>query len=135
MAEWLTFNELATKHEKWNGKPRLACVDVQHPTSRTSVDMWTYSPEPARVKGDDRPDVLLAGKNPITGGVRPGRSEVLRSLRYYLRAQSQGMTSLFVWRREAQKEEALDDLPRKVDKKPSSIRRTLELLRDGVERI
>ena len=39
------------------------------------------------VKGNDRAD-RLAGKTTIIGGLRLGRSEVLRSLRHYLRAQS-----------------------------------------------
>ena len=29
------FNELAIKSEKWNAKPRLACVNVRHPPSKT----------------------------------------------------------------------------------------------------
>ena len=41
-----------------------------------------------------------------------GTSEVLRSLRHYLRAQSQGHHTVDrLIRREAWKEEALDDLP------------------------
>ena len=40
-----------------------------------------------------------------------GRSEVLRSLRHYLRAQRQGrITPPIAWGREALKEEALDDI-------------------------
>ena len=42
----------------------------------------------ARVKGNDRGDRLL-GKAALTSGFLLGRSEVLRSLRHYLRAQSQ----------------------------------------------
>ena len=40
-----------------------------------------------------------------------GRSEVLRSLRHYLQVQSKDITPLITWRREAWKEEELDDLP------------------------
>ena len=43
----------------------------------------------AGVKGNDRAD-RLAGKTTLTKGLLLGRSEVLRSLRHYLRAQSQG---------------------------------------------
>ena len=41
------------------------------------------------MKGNDRAD-KLAGKATLTSGSLLGRSEVLRSLRHYLRAQSQG---------------------------------------------
>ena len=51
--------------------------------------LWVYSPGHAGVKGDDRAD-RLAGKVTIISGLRLGRSEVLRSFRQYLRAQSQG---------------------------------------------
>ena len=51
------------------------------------IIMWVYScPGHAGVKGNARAD-RLAGKK--TGGLRLGRCEVLRSLRQYLRAQSQ----------------------------------------------
>ena len=40
------------------------------------------------MKGNDRAD-RLAGKATLTSGLLLGRSEVLRSLRHYLRAQSQ----------------------------------------------
>ena len=51
--------------------------------------LWVYRPGHAGVKGNDRAD-RLAGKAPITSGLLLGRSEVLMSLRHYLRAQSQG---------------------------------------------
>ena len=51
--------------------------------------LWVYCPEHARVKGNDRAD-RLAGKATITSGLLLGRYEVLRSLRHYLRVQSQG---------------------------------------------
>ena len=44
--------------------------------------MWLYCPGHAGVKGNDRGDKLAVKAL--------GRSEVLRSLRHYLRAQSQG---------------------------------------------
>ena len=72
------------------------------------------------------------------------KSEVLRSLRHYLRVQSQRHDTIDRLERKAWNEEALVDLPWKGERGPSSIRRTLEpsrrqrwgkLLRDGVERI
>ena len=72
--------------------------------------MSMYCPGHAGVKGNDPAD-RLAGKATLTGGLRLGRSEVLRSLRHYMWAQSQGHHTIDAWRREAWKEEALDDLP------------------------
>ena len=51
--------------------------------------LWVYCPGYAGVKRNDRAD-RLAGKATITSGLRLGRSEVLRSLRHYLRAHGQG---------------------------------------------
>ena len=51
--------------------------------------LWVYCPEHAGVKGNDRADGL-AGKATLTSGLLLRRSEVLRSLRHYLLAQSQG---------------------------------------------
>ena len=41
------FNQLATKIEKWNEKPRLACVNGPHPLSKIPVDVlpWTCQSE------------------------------------------------------------------------------------------
>ena len=50
---------------------------------------WVYGPGHAGLKGNDRAD-RLAGKATLTSGLLLGRSEVLRSLGHYLRAQSQG---------------------------------------------
>ena len=47
-----------------------------------------YCSRHAGMKRNDRAD-RLAGKATLTTGLLLGRSEVLRSLRYYLRAQSQ----------------------------------------------
>ena len=48
----------------------------------------------------------------LTSGLLLGRSEVLRSLRHYLQAQSQRHHTIDrLEEREAWKEEALDDLP------------------------
>ena len=51
--------------------------------------LWVYCPGHAGMKGSDRAD-KLAGKVTIRNGLRLGRSEVLKSMRHYLRAQSQG---------------------------------------------
>ena len=51
--------------------------------------LLVYCPGHAGVKGNDRAD-RLAGKATLTSGLLLGRSEELRSLRHYLRAQSQG---------------------------------------------
>ena len=51
--------------------------------------LWVYCPGHAGVKGNDRAD-SLPGKAAITSGLLLGRSEVLRSLKHNLRAQSQG---------------------------------------------
>ena len=64
-------------------------------------------------------------KPTITRGLRLGGSKVLRSLSHYLRAQSQGHHTIdHLEEREAWEEEALDDLPWKDKRGPSSIRRT-----------
>ena len=51
--------------------------------------LWVYCPGHAGVEENDPADTL-AGKAVITRCLRLGSSEVLRSLRHYLRAQSQG---------------------------------------------
>ena len=70
--------------------------------------LWVYCPGHAGVKGNDRAD-RLAGKATLTSGLLLGKSEMLRSLRHYLRAKD--ITPPIAWRREAWKEEALDHLP------------------------
>ena len=50
--------------------------------------LWVYCPGHAGMKGNDRAD-RLAGKATFTSGLLLGRLEVLRSLRHYLRTQSQ----------------------------------------------
>ena len=72
--------------------------------------LWVYCPGHARVKGNDRAD-RLAGKATLTSGLLLGRSDVLRSLRHYLRAQGQGHHTIDRLDGEAWKEDALDDLP------------------------
>jgi len=64
--------------------------------------LWVYCPEYAGVKGNDRAK-RLAGKASLTSGLLLGRSEVLRSLRHYLQAQSQGHQPLIAWRRSVER--------------------------------
>ena len=54
--------------------------------------LWVYCPGHAVVKGNDRADRLAEAT--LTSGLLLGRSEVLRSLRHYLRAQSQGLYTI-----------------------------------------
>ena len=63
----------------WN----VSIVDI-HPRKLLLV----YCPGHAGVKKNDRSD-KLAGKATVTSGLLLGRTEVLRSLRHYQRAQSQ----------------------------------------------
>ena len=100
------FNELAAKSEKWNRKPRLERVDDRHPPWKSPR---VYCPGHAGVKGNDGWD-WLAGKATLTRGLLLGRSEVLRSLRYYLPAQTPRDIPSIACRREAWKEEELDDI-------------------------
>ena len=51
--------------------------------------LWVYCPGHAGVKGNDRAD-RLSGKANLIRGLLLGRSEVSRSSRHYLWAQSQG---------------------------------------------
>ena len=65
-------------------KPRLECFNGRQPLSKNPVGVLPWR---CRVKGNDRADTLT-GKATLTSGVLLGRSEVLRSLRHYLREQS-----------------------------------------------
>ena len=51
--------------------------------------LWVYCPGDAGVKGNDQADRLV-GKANLARVLLLGRSGVLRSIRHYLRAQSQG---------------------------------------------
>ena len=68
-------------------KPRVECVDAVDIHLRKLP--WVYCPGHAGVKGNDRAD-RLAGKATLTSSLLLGKSEVLRSLRHYLRTQCQG---------------------------------------------
>ena len=88
----------------------------------------------------------MASKATITCGLRLGRSKVLRSLRHYLRAQSQEHHTIELLAETGVERGSTrrDFFFFKDEKGPSLVRRTLELfhkatlekiLRDGVERI
>ena len=63
---------------------RTGMCQWSHPPS-----IWMYCPGHAEVKGNDRAD-RMAHKQTLTSDLHLGRSEVLRSLRDYLWAKSQG---------------------------------------------
>ena len=100
------------------------------------VLLWVYCPGHAGVKGNDRTDGA--------SGLLLGRSEVLRSLRHYLRAQSRGHhTTDHLEERGVQRGSArrssLKGRERDIDNQTNIgtvSKATLgKLLRDGVERI
>ena len=64
-------NELVTKSENWNGKPRVACVGGQYSSSKPPVGIlpWTCRSE------GKRPSRLTGGKATLTNGLLLGRSE------------------------------------------------------------
>ena len=62
----------------WNGKPKLAGVNVRHLYSKTPVGVLTWT---ARVNENDQAD-RLASKETITNGLLLGRSQVFRDLRH-----------------------------------------------------
>ena len=66
-------------------KSRLACDNVLYPAPKIAMDVLSWT---CRVKGNDRAH-RVACKAADTNGLPLGISEVLRSLRHYLRAQSQ----------------------------------------------
>ena len=89
------------------------------------VLQWRYCLGHAGMKGNDWTD-MLAGKATLTSGLLLRRSEVLRSLRHYLQAQSQGHhTTDRLEERDVERGNARN-LPWKDERGPSSIRRTLE---------
>ena len=67
-------------------KARLECVSGRRPPSKTPLSVLPWTSRNEREYRADR----LAGNATLTSGLLLGRSEVLRSLRHYLRAQSQG---------------------------------------------
>ena len=99
------FNEPATKSENWKGKSGLECVNGRKLC--VCILPWTCQGEGKWPNRQTRGKAILT-----TGLCLGGRSEVLRSLRHDMRAQSQGHhTVAIAWRKEALKVETLDDLP------------------------
>ena len=99
---------------------RLAVVCTEHTKINAHVKglFRCSNPEKSPFSESPRPQevihctVALAGKATLTNGLLLGRSEVLRSLRHYLRAQSRRHHTIDrLEEREARKEESLDDLP------------------------
>ena len=70
------------------GSPDWNVVDAHLQTF-----MWVYCPGHGGVKGNGGAE-RLAGRATLTNGLLLGRSEVLRSLRQYLRIQSQGQHTI-----------------------------------------
>ena len=75
---------------KWNGKPRLTCGNVRCPPSQTRMNVLDM----LESRKNDRAETL-AGKAAMTNGLHLGRSEVLRSLRSYLRTKIQGHHAMY----------------------------------------
>ena len=71
---------------------KVGCIAYRGTVSMVDLYLqnlpWKHCSGHAGMKGNQRAD-RLAGKAAITSGLRLGRYEVLRSLRHYLRAQSQ----------------------------------------------
>ena len=88
--------------------------------------LWVYCPGHAGVKGNDRAD-RLAGKANLPSGFLLGRSEVLRSLRHYLRAQSQEHHTVDRLEERGVERGSARRSSLKGRERPSSVRRTLEL--------
>ena len=65
----------------------------------------------------------LDGKATITNGLRLGSSDLFQELESLPDdTKPNDITQSITWRREAWKEEALDNVPRKDEKGPSSVR-------------
>ena len=82
-------NRLTTKTESWNGRPRLASVNARQSCTFENSCGCTSYPAHAGVKGIDLAN-KLSGKAATISNLRLRRSEVLRSLKHYMWAQSQG---------------------------------------------
>ena len=105
--------------------------------------LWVYCPGHAGVKGNNRAD-RLAAKVTLTSGLLLGRSEVLRSLRHYQRAQIQRQHTIDRLEergveRGSARRSSLKGRERAIVSQTNSgtvSKATLEkLLRDGMERI
>ena len=109
-------------YKKWYGKPRLECVNGLIHLRKL---LWVYYPGHSGVKGNDRTD-RLAGKATLISGLLLGRSEVLRSLRDYLWAQSQEHHTVDRLEEIGVERGNASHLLYMDERGPSSVRRTLE---------
>ena len=76
-------------YKKWKRGTRGPDWNVSMVDTLLRKHLWLCCPGHAGVMGNDRAD-RLADKATLVSGLLLGRSEVLRSLRHYLQAQSQG---------------------------------------------
>ena len=93
-----------------NDVETAALVAILSPCRTEQTDWRAKQLSQEACVSEDRAD-RLAGEAAITRGLRLSRSEVLWSLRHYLRAQRQGHHTIDRLEREPCREEALDDLP------------------------
>ena len=126
------FNEPATKVKSGMGSPDWHVSMFNIHLRRI---LWVYCPGHARVKGNDRADRLV-GKTTVTGGLRLGRAEMLRSLRHYQGHHTIGGEGV---ERESAQRSSLRGHERAIVSQTSIgnvSKATLgKLTRDGVERI
>ena len=120
-------NELATESEKWNGKrkPRQECADGRHPPWITLVGVlpWTCRSDG---KWPSRSTSRQSNSHKWLASRKVWNVEELETLPAGTKPRTSRTPSI-AWRREAWKEETLDDLPWKDKRGSLSIRRTLEL--------
>ena len=114
---------LLQKSEKWNGKPRVECVNGQHPPSKTPVGVLPWT---CRSERDTTEQTDWQAKQPsqvacISEDLKCGEARDTTC-----RHKAKGITPSIAWRHEAWKEETPDDLLLKDERGPTSIRRTLE---------
>ena len=92
----LELSPLQTRQKVEQVKAYFSAVENPHEAVKDTKEcgLLMYCPGHAGAKGNGRAD-RLAGKATLTSGLLLGRSEVLRSLRHYLRAQSQGRHTIY----------------------------------------
>ena len=109
---------------------RLDPVNSHHQDNLLLIRIGTdWANSPRICEGTNRTD-RLAGKGTIARALLLGRSEVLRSLRHYLRAQSQVLGHHTIDRLEergVERGSAWRSSSKGRERGPSSVRRTLEL--------
>ena len=121
------FNELAKTVDKWSGKHRLACVDVQQPESKaTSVK------GPCGCTALEKPKSRVKTKQTDSQEKQPLHVACISvNLKCWgawditCRHKAKGTTPLTAWWTDAQKEVAHKGLPWKDEKGPLSVSYTL----------